>query len=332
MSPPDRLPAIPLIEVSAAAEPAVASALAEPARLALLMDSAQRTYTKLGVRVADARSRAWGARSSSPYAGAVAAVDRAIVRPGAFLLNYSYEWGCTTGAGDDPENGATLYRTLDWPFAGLGRAVVVLRMQAKAGPYLSVTWPGYAGVLTGLAPGRFAAAINQPPLPLPGLGKAAGWVAARARTNRSTALPPSHLLRLAFETCRSFEEAAALIRRTPLCLSAIFTLAGPKAGEAIVIERTGASAFEPARPVAANHWAAEQAPPGRPRNRSSLARRSAMAKVIEGQQNCSLDWLKPPILQPDTRLAVTAHPRSGRLLVQGWEKTGAATSVMQLDG
>jgi hypothetical protein len=254
-------------------------------------------------------------------------------RPGAFLLNYSYEWGCTTGAGDDAEaGGATLFRTLDWPFTGLGRAVVVLRQQAEAGPYLSVTWPGYAGVLTGSAHGRFAAAINQPPLPLPGWGKAAGWVAARARINQSRALPPSHLLRLAFDTCRSFAEAVALIRLTPICLPAIFTLAGPKAGEALVIERTGTAAFEPAIPVAANHWAADQSPPGRARNRSSQPRRAAMAGLVEGGHPWTLDWLKPPILQPDTRLVVMANPHSGRLLAQGWEKSGAATAVLEVSG
>src|SRR5262249_40440392 len=73
--------------------------------------------------------------------------------------NYSYEWGCTTGAAPDGD-GVTLMRTLDWPFDGLGRALVVMRQQGAAGPYLSVTWPAFAGVLTGLAPGRFAAAIN----------------------------------------------------------------------------------------------------------------------------------------------------------------------------
>jgi hypothetical protein len=49
--------------------------------------------------------------------------------------------------------------------------------------------------------GRFAAAINQPPLPLPSWGKAAGWLAARLLVGRSDALPPSHLLRLAFAGC-----------------------------------------------------------------------------------------------------------------------------------
>jgi len=324
-----QLPLIPIIDALTADEPAVATALAEPERLALLMNSARRTYTPMGMRWADARSRTWHARSSSPYIGAVGQVGQAIGRPGAFLLNYSYEWGCTTGAAPDGD-GITLMRTLDWPFDGLGRALVAVRQQGAAGSYVSITWPAFAGVLTGLAPGRFAAAINQPPLPLPEWGKAVGWTTSRFRVNRSRALPPSHLLRLAFDTCRSFADAVQLIRTTPICVPAIFTLAGLRAGEAVVIERTETGAFEPAEPAAANHWAATPGPRGKPRNRSSLGRRAAMAGLIADGHDWSLDWLRAPILQPDTRLAVMANPSSGRLLVQGWEKTGPATAVLDM--
>jgi hypothetical protein len=323
------LPAIPIIDAMSGEEPAIATALAEPERLALLMDSARRTYTPIGMRWADARSRTWHAQSSSPYIDAVGQVSRAIGRSGAFLLNYSYEWGCTTGAAPDGD-GVTLLRTLDWPFDGLGRALVAVRQQGSAGPYISVAWPAFAGVLTGLAPGRFAAAINQPPLPLPEWGKAVGWTSSRFRVNRSRALPPSHLLRLAFDTCRDFTEAVQLIRTTPICVPAIFTVAGLRPGDAVVIERTKTDAFEPAEPAAANHWAATPGPKGKPRNRSSLGRRAAMAGLIADGHGWSFDWLRPPILQPDTRLAVMANPLSGRLLVQGWEKSGAATAVLDL--
>ena len=226
--------------------------------------------------------------------------------------------------------GTTLLRTLDWPFDGLGRALVVVRQQGSAGQYLSATWPGFVGVLTGLAPGRFAAAINQPPLPLPRWGKVAGWMAARNQVNGSSALPPSHLLRLAFDSCRGFGQAADLIRRTPICISAIFTLAGPERGQALVIERTRDAAFEPADPAAANHWASSPGPAGRPRNRSSPGRRAAMCGLLTARPDWSLDWVRPPIVQNDTRLALMANPRRGRLAVQGWERTGPATEALDL--
>jgi hypothetical protein len=37
-------------------------------------------------------------------------------------------------------------------------------MRGPAGEYHNITWPGYVGILTASAPGRFAAAINQAPL------------------------------------------------------------------------------------------------------------------------------------------------------------------------
>ena len=35
---------------------------------------------------------------------------------------------------------------------------------ARGGDFFSVTWPGYVGALTAMAPGRFAASINQAPM------------------------------------------------------------------------------------------------------------------------------------------------------------------------
>jgi hypothetical protein len=55
-----------------------------------------------------------------------------------------------------------------------------------------------------------------------------------------------------------------------------------------------------------------------------------MSVLVASRQDWTLDWLRSPILVPDTRLAVMANPRSGRLLVQGWEKTGAVTEILDL--
>ncbi len=332
MIPASPLCSVPRLWVKPGEEPGLASALAEPGRLDGLLQTARRVYTPLGVAIADSRSRRWSRRSQSPYASAVDRVGAALDRPGAHLLNYSYEWGCTTAAMDDEvRGGATLLRTLDWPFPGLGRSVMLVEHAGPAGVYTSVTWPGFVGVLTGMAPGRFAAAINQPPLPLPGCGKAVGWLAARWLVNRSRALPPSHLLRLAFETCSTFSEAIDLLKTTPLCMPAIFVLAGIHPGETIVIERTRAKASSPGTAAAANHWAAAAPPPGRPRNASSLARRDAISALIGRDPDWSLAWLKPPILLEETRLVVMANPSSGRLLVQGLEEGRPATITLDIE-
>ena len=95
----------------------------------------------------------------------LAAIAAALEFSGIWFLNGSYQWGCTSCARDDAEHGAPwLARTLDWPFPGLGRHVEVVQMAGAAGDFYSIAWPGFVGVLTGMAPGRFSAAINQAPM------------------------------------------------------------------------------------------------------------------------------------------------------------------------
>ena len=111
----------------------------------------------------DRMTRLWLKRSHSPYAAEIHAIAAELGFSGIWFLNGCYQWGCTALAreqGDMP----WLVRTLDWPFPGLGRHVEVARMRGSAGEFDSVTWPGYAGVLTASARGRFAACINQAPM------------------------------------------------------------------------------------------------------------------------------------------------------------------------
>ena len=119
---------------------------------------------------------------------------------------------CTAGARMVEGLGMVHARALDWPVQGLGRHTVVLRhVNAPAGEFLSIGWPGYSGVLSGVRLGAFSATINQAPvLGMPNLQ----W-------------PPSHLLRYVFETCRTYAEALAVLRDTPVCFPAFVLLAGP---------------------------------------------------------------------------------------------------------
>jgi hypothetical protein len=55
-----------------------------------------------------------------------------------------------------------------------------------------------------------------------------------------------------------------------------------------------------------------------------------MTDLISTAHDWSFDWLRTPILQPDTRLAFMANPRTGRMIVQGWENTGPATAVLDV--
>src|SRR5580693_3813706 len=153
----------------------------------------------------DGAARHWLTRSCSPYVPEIAQIAAALGFPGVWLLNGSYQWSCTSLARE--EDGVPwLARTLDWPFPGLGRHVEIARMRGPAGAFDAVTWPGFVGVLTGSAPGRFAACINQAPLRRrtrhPWLRPYDMALNALA-TGRIRFTPPDHLLREVFETCGS---------------------------------------------------------------------------------------------------------------------------------
>jgi hypothetical protein len=286
----------------------------------------------------DRAARGWLRRSGSPYTPEIAQIAATLGFSGVFLLNGSYEWGCTAIARE--EDGAPwLARTLDWPFPGLGRHADVVRAQAPAGEYFSVTWPGYAGVLTAMAPRRFAACINQAPmwrrtrhpwLRLYDLAANALHTWAKVRH-----MPPDQLLRQVFESCETYSDAKAALERAPVARPAIYLLVGCAPGERCVIERiedgfktrvdeTGAANdWTPARPrwearIAAGHFLKCSPLEAAARCR---ARRDALAGWRGLLSRRSFDWVKPPVLNPYTRLAVTMSPARAILRVAGYETT-----------
>jgi hypothetical protein len=283
----------------------------------------------------DAATRRWLRRSSSPYIAEIEAIAKALGFSGIWFLNGSYQWGCTTLARD--EGGVPwLARTLDWPFPGLGRHLEVTRMRGAAGEFLNVTWPGYVGSLTALAPGRFAATMNQAPL----------WrrtrkpflrpydLAANAlRTWRVHHTPPDHLLREVLETCADFAEARQRLETTPVARPAIFTLAGCRRGERCVIERREQEFVSHGEATAAaNDWLRSM--PGwearipteflltREYDEAaarSRARRETLAAWPGSFAQSHFEWVAPPVLNTMTRQAVEMCPANGKLRVVGYE-------------
>jgi acid ceramidase len=132
--------------------------------------------------------------------------------------------GCTAFACDTPD-GPIHARNLDcWTEDRiLGRLTCVVRVQgAAAGPYELVSWPGFIGALSGLAPSWFAISLN-----------------AVISSERPTLAPPVVLLiRRAFETCGTFAEAISLLERSPIAADCLLLVTGTKSGEMAVIERT----------------------------------------------------------------------------------------------
>jgi hypothetical protein len=323
--------AIPLVEIPLIDAPRGPLHLArlQAAKLPHLLKIACETLPAPLLRWADGYSEQWLRRSTSPYAGEVTEIARLLGKPGGYALNLNFEWGCTTGC---RASEACIYRTLDWLFR-LGSDVVVARHATDAGPYYNVTWPGYMGVLTAVAPRRFSAALNQAPMPYTfagfGLTLPIDWIVNRWRVRKQTAMPPAHLLRHAFEACASYGEAKHALATTPICIPALFTLAGTKPGECCIIERRERDAYIHEGPGAvANHWINPQFK-GRARPIRSRARRAKLSALLASLKG-DFDWLVPPMLNAHTRLAVEMDAGSETLLVQGWHGREPRTQVLRL--
>ena len=296
-----------------------------------LLDIAAADYPAIALKLGDAVSRSWLERSHNPYLGEMDRIAGIIARPGAYYFNASYEWTCSTSAGPGPDGrSARLMRVLDWQTPGLGRYVIAARVTSGAGPWISLTWPGYTGVLQAMAPGRFAAAINQAPMRSPAHFLPFDWAIGRVKIWRSSEPTPEHLLRRVFETAASYDEAKQLLTQTPLCVGAIYTLSGVKPDEACVIERTETEAHVVDGPAsAANAWQNAKWQ-GHVRGENNDSRRQMMAEQ-DRRLDDDFSWLRPPVRNDLTRLAMVADAAQGRLFAQGYEIDGPATKVLTLE-
>ncbi len=274
---------------------------------------------RAGLRPADRIAARWLQRAGDPYLDEILAMARALGRPGGVAFALSYEFGCTARVFDGAR--PRLFRTLDWPFRGLGDRVEVVRLSGPAGDWVTATWPGVLGALHGAAPGRFAAALNQAPEQRETGLRGADWAASKLRLMRRPALPPAHLLRRVFETAPDFDTALAALRDTPVSTPVIFTLAGIRAGETVVIERTERSAATRAEAIAANHFEAGHGRRWRPRGIDSHGRAAQIATLEHPPE---VDRLASPMLNTLTRLAVSMDA-TGALAVAGYEGTRRAT-------
>lgn len=299
-------------------------------RAVMLLDEGSGHVPSQALALADTISRRWLERGCAVHLAEIDKIAARLGRPGAYFFNVSYEWGCTSSAGPSPDGlSAQLRRVLDWPNKGLGRTVVAAHIAGRdAGDWLTLTWPGYTGVLQGVAPGRFAATLNQAPMersvgPFP-----LDWLANRVKVWNQPRLTAAHLLRQVFELARDFAEAKKALAETPIALPTIYVLAGIAPHEACVIERLPDRAHVIDSPAcAANTW---QAPgwSGRPRGRDNAGRLSLIRSAAHSLDP-SFAWLRPPILNDRTRLVFVADAASGAFVAQGYEARGPATAVLQ---
>src|SRR5262245_29490009 len=223
----------------------------------------------------------------------------------------------------------------------MGRRVEIVRMHSTAGMFDNVTWPGFVGVLTASAPGRFAASINQAPLwrrtQRPWL-RPYDLAMNALRTWRIRAMPPDHLLREVFETCTDFGAARRRLETTPIARPVLYTLVGSERGEACVIERTE-DAFQSRtdETATANDWHVPRAPwearmpsdviftrTSAEAAERSRVRRNQLAAWRGDLTQSNFTWVTPPVLNSCTRLAVEMCPARGILRAVGYEKAAGA--------
>jgi hypothetical protein len=317
---------IPLVDVRDGGP--IAHALSRQEAAAALRDYCVAPMPRWGRGVClssiDRLAGRWLKSSVSAYRDELQLIATILGFPGTLTLNMSYLFACTTSASLSADGRPVIRRSLDWPFGGLGRCVEIAWQAGAAGEFYNATWPGAVGVLSATAPGRFCAVINQAPM----RRRAPGLLALPfdASINLAYALlredgwPPDHLLRYAFETCDTFEDALRLLSREPLARPAVFTLAGVRPEEIAVVERTEREARILRGPVTvANDW---QTPrrgwKGRMGAQNNADRRNSIEQT-NADDPC-FSWVVPPVLNHTTRLVVEMSSAAGGMLVaRGYE-------------
>ncbi len=295
-----------------------------------LIDLATKRVPRAALRQLDNVSKRWLEKWDNAHLTEINAVAKKLDRPGAYFFSINYEWGCTCRVAPSPDRtSARLIRVLDWKTAGLGRNVIAARVGGKSGPYVTLTWPGYTGVLTASAKGRFSGALNQAPMRSPVGVFYLDWAANRRRVWGMPHQMPAHLLRDVFETAKTYDDARMMLIETPISTPAIFSLAGVKPTDTVVIERTETEArIHDGSNVAANHW---QSPgwSGTARG-SDSAGRARLMHAVATEFDVTFPWLKPPMLNPNTRIVMVADASLGRLIAQGYEARSPATLPLEL--
>jgi hypothetical protein len=286
--------------------------------------------------LSDRVSRDWLTETNNPYLDEIDHYADHLNMTGVHALNICYEWGCTSGV-YAKEGGPALTRVLDWPFPKLGEHIVVALQRGGAGDFYNVTWPGVSGMFHGMAPGRFAASLNQAPMRRHRLTYIGDWIKNRRKVFETTGLPPAHVLRKVFEDAKNYEDAKERLARTPIALPVIYILAGMRNGEGCVIERTeddcAIRTIENDRVCASNQFETRLNAIGngwRPRSNDSAGRVHQAHALPLATIDDQFSWFKPPIANSHTRLAMMACAATEKLNVFGTQGEERITEIFRL--
>lgn len=130
--------------------------------------------------------------------------------------------GCTAFAVPTPD-GPIHARNMDW-FAQdncLADFTTVTHFEDRR-PFQSVGWPGFVGVFSGLAPGRFAITMN----------------AALSAEPISAGESIAFLIRETLESSEAFTDAVSKLAETPISSDCLMLVTGTENNQMVVIERT----------------------------------------------------------------------------------------------
>src|ERR1051325_1244819 len=135
--------------------------------------------------------------------------------------------GCTAfGAwGGATESGHLLTgRNFDWEAAEVfGRDWGVMMCEPEEGiPFISLSWAGMAGVVSGMNRAGISVTINGAPSNLP----------------RETAMPVAMVAREVLQKAHNFHEALGILRKAKVFVSTLWLLGSRADGKFIVIEKT----------------------------------------------------------------------------------------------
>ncbi len=210
-----------------------------PARW-LIMDISRLQFRHVDEGMPDARRREIAAQadafSPDPFTGLLPTYHRFVFLQSLYDIALSFEHspliGCTSFAltGEASEGGhVILARNFDFEAGSIfdvGKALFLIREKGRI-PYASVSWPGLAGVVSGMNAEGVALVVHG----------------ARALKPRAIGEPVVHTMRDVLGGAKTTEEAVALLHDRPAMVSHMVMIVDPSGDVAIVERAPGAEAF-----------------------------------------------------------------------------------------
>ena len=292
-----------------------------------LVNLSLSNHSKLYLSFFDKIAKKFLQRSESPYLDEVNYASKILKINGLYAFNCLVEYACSSTF-ISYKNSTILVRALDW-YIDIGKYTIVNQVQTKYGPYYSITWPGFVGIVQGCAPKRFAVALNMAPEKIYGLGKKIDNMIERTLTFSSKHLPTSHLLRLVLETCANYKTAVNMLLTTPTSTPALFIITGISSEEGCIIEKLNKkNLIHLKKNCITNHWINKQFK-GRARPIDSKARLRVLQQISYNAP-ASFNWVKEPVLNDNTVLTLEMDARENIINLQSWSNKIPTSNIISL--